>query len=388
MREFVYVIVTNWVYLLVSKEVARLLALPSPPSCINHPNQRIRKRIFIAIPDSTLKTYNSRNYWIREVQKEFSSSFSSEEGHEIIFEHISYNPGYTRNQNYEAAMNLVTQLQEKIHQKTFATIGHPTPSVTIDGLFYNWHGGIPSKSTKVVKENDGPLLFMAQYKLLGLFVLLDTLINKTKMISKGSRIVVAGSEAARGIPGAMNFPVPKFDSDNHDASVESFISILNGTGRANSDDPNPIYAEVEAILALYISCLARRHPNLYFCTLSPGFTQDSLHYSSSLIPGLTTWISITFFKLIFSYLVKQQIGQDYKLAARRITDSLTGKGDFEDSKGLYPSGIILGAIKGVSGPICDQSTIMPGGQQLADRRKQDYAYKALHHFAYSKQLIR
>lgn len=182
---------------------------------------------------------------MKRLEKEF-------QGDNVIFENVAFDPGETKESCYEAVNHLVGLL-----------IGEKRNS-SIDGLVFNWHGSIPGRFGDILNESGVNVLFMVQYKLLGLVVLLETLIEK-KLLSDGSRVLVAGSEAARGIPD-MKFPAP----DKFGDSMDSFTSVLNGSA-FDLSEANPIYAHVEGILSLYIAAMARRHPGIYFCSHSPGF---------------------------------------------------------------------------------------------------------------------
>lgn len=230
---------------------------------------------------------------------------------------------------------------------------------TID-LVFNWHGCSPGRYGVVLEESG--MLEMAQVKVLVQMMLIEMLLQK-KILSKGSRVVIAGSEAARGIP-EIGFSVPTFGDD----SIDSFVSILDGSA-LDRGNGNEIYGHVQAVLSLYIGSLARRHPELYVCCLSPGFTQDSMN------ENLFIEVVTRFFKLFMAFLFFVGVmGQDFTIAASNFLNAVTGT-DWD-----YPSGSLVGAAKGMQGSLCDQSTL-PGGAFLGDESKQDHAFEALKKFA-------
>ena len=334
----VYLVVTNRDDCLISGEVARLLAAhrqSATNSC----------RIYFACPKIFQKGAETL---LKSLEKEFKAD-------NIIFENVIFDPGETKESCYEAANDLVGLIGE---------------TRSIDGLVFNWHGSIPGRFGEVVNESG--VLFIVQYKVLGLVVLLETLIKK-KILSDGSRVVVAGSEAARGIPD-MKFPAP----DKFGESIDSFTSVLNGSA-FDLTEANPIYAHVEGILSLYIAAMARRHPGIYFCSHSPGFTQDSLNLGVSLETGYLQTALVYLLKyVLWRLLVKSGAAQDYTVAAQYFFEAVTGAA-WAETMTKYPSGVLLGAADGVTGKICNQSTIT-GGAFLSDKTQQDLAFEALHKF--------
>lgn len=227
----------------------------------------------------------------------------------------------------------------------------------INALVMNWQGCIPGRFGVVLEESG--MLEMAQVKILSQMYLIESLIAN-KMITDASRVIVSGSEAARGLP--PTFSAPSIVGD----SLDSFVSILNGKGLDLTNGHN-IYSHIQGILSLYIACLARKHPSIHFWLLSPGFTQDSLNKHIQIEENPPE------FK--FEDLVQYGVAQDYMVAATNFFQAMTGSSEWK-----YPSGVLVAAAKGTSGDLCDQS-LLEGGKYLNDHRNQDLAYEAIHSFA-------
>lgn len=315
----IYVIVSTRDDLLITQEISRLMATElSPPA----------RQIVVACPSPCLARTQS---WIEKLENKKS---------DVAFKAISFDPYGDRRACRSASDQLVKRLGDE----------------QIQGLVMNWQGCLPGRFGVVLEESG--ILEMAQIKILFQLYFLESLIEK-RVLSSGSKVAVSGSEAARGIP-------PLFPAPSVGESQESFVSILDGT-LLDKEKGYLIYGHIQAILSLYIAGLARRHNKIYFCTLSPGFTQDSLnkHIQIEADPP----------KHRFSDLVQAGIAQDYTVAAQRFYAAVTGSLDWD-----YPSGSLIAAADGTKGPLCDQSSLQ-GGVYLTDEAKQDYAYQALHKFA-------
>jgi hypothetical protein len=235
-------------------------------------------------------------------------------------------------------------------EKLVKTLG----KVKIEGLVMNWQGCLPGRFGVILEESG--MLEMAQIKVLSQVYFLESLLEKN-MLSDQSKVVVSGSEAARGIPPL--FPAPSLGD-----SLDSFVSILDGSSLDNKG--YLIYGHIQAILSLYIAGLARRHPQIYFCSLSLGFTQDSLNKHIQIETNPQTHH--------FSDPVHAGIAQDFTVAASHFYNAVMGSSEW-----IFPSGALVAATEGTKGPLCDQSNL-EGGTYLNDTAKQDYAYQALHTF--------
>lgn len=188
---------------------------------------------------------------------------------------------------------------------------------------------------------------MAQLRVSSRVYFLGSLLKKN-VLSDQSKVVVSGSEAAwGGIPPLI--PVPSLED-----SLDSFVSVLDGSS-LNKDRGCLINGYIQDILPLYIAGLARRHPQIYFCSLSPGFTQDSSNEYIQVETNPQTHR--------FSGLIHAGIAQDFTVVARNFYNAVMGSSEWE-----YPSGALVAATEGTKGPLCDQSNL-EGGTYLNDTAK-------------------
>lgn len=236
------------------------------------------------------------------------------------------------------------------------------PDTIIDGILINKHG-CNSHNDGRGEQNEFGLLPFAQYKLVDNANLINRFLRNGKL-TKGSRVIISGSEAARGVK-SMGFPVPVFEE-----SVDSFVSYLDGTG-FDKHDANMGYSYHMAISALMVNALARHNPSIYFSSVSPGFTRDSLRPSN--VAGVPSFVYVVQFvlSLIFPVLKVFRVGHRCNVAADRFVKAVAGSDDW-----TYPSGTPVGALKGVSGTLGDM-TIHPNGEQLGNTKLQDWALDAV-----------
>jgi hypothetical protein len=245
----------------------------------------------------------------------------------------------------------------------------------IDGVLFNPYGcvgdGIP--------QSESGLLELAEYKLIGNAIFLQALFSEG-LLKEGSRVIFAGTESARGLP-KMGFPVP--DLGTTPESVEAFLTgaaylIQNdpsdATNEAADDQKTTTfkwehaYADLSATGVLFMSSMAKRHPNIYFGTVSAGMTQESLDPKHVPNPTLGFTIQMFIFRYIMFPLLKRwEIAQDVDDGAAYFQRALTGE-NWE-----YASGTFVGAKGGTGGPICDQATLS-GGEMFLNESMQEIAY--------------
>jgi len=316
-----YVIVSTRDDLLITQEITRLIASEKPSS-----------QIFIACPSPNIA---GAQLWVNEIK-----NGSGDESPTANIQVVPFDPHGDRTACRRASDELIKALGDDV----------------INALLMNWQGCIPGRFGVVLEESG--MLEMAQVKILSQIYLIEGLIEK-KMMFDSSRVIVSGSEAARGIP-------PMFSAPTLGESLDSYRSILNGTGLDLTNGPN-VYSNVQGILSLYVASLARKHPSIQFGVLSPGFTQDSLNKNIQ--------IEETAQEFKFEDLVQYGIAQDYKIAATNFFQAIMGSSEWN-----YPSGVLVGAAKGTSGDLCDQASL-EDGKYLSDHRNQDLAFEALHSFA-------
>ena len=126
----------------------------------------------------------------------------------------------------------------------------------------------------VAADPRGPTVYnMYQLNLIGHAQLIDILIE-SELLKTGARIVCSGSEAARGVRILM------IGNPEMGDSVDWYTHRLTGgheegqpaPSKAVAFSPMDTYAMVKGFMALYWSAWARRHPEFYVLTVSPGAT--------------------------------------------------------------------------------------------------------------------
>jgi NAD(P)-dependent dehydrogenase (short-subunit alcohol dehydrogenase family) len=195
--------------------------------------------------------------------------------------------------------------------------------------------------------------------LLGHVVLLDELLNAKKLTSAA---VFLGSEAARGVR-QLGIKSPVFEN----YSAEEFSSVCDGQFFAGKKaDAMLAFGQVKYLGAMWMSSVARKHPELRLITVSPGNTKgtaasDDLPWPLRLLIKYVMYpVAMPLFRMVH----KLEIG------AGRVVHSL---GDATmKSGGFYAS-----AAGKLTGPLVDQSTIRP---EMANETYQDNANRAVHHF--------
>lgn len=155
---------------------------------------------------------------------------------------------------------------------------------------------------------------------------------------------------------------PTFDTH----SVDEFTSVIDGSffnGRKR--DPMLAYGQAKYLGALWMSALARQHPELRLLTVSPGnstgteATRDLPAVLRVLMQRVMPRVGPLF-----------GISHPVDVGAKRLVDGLVG-GSL-DSGRFYAS-----AQNTISGPLVDQATIVA---DFADDTIQDHAYAAIHAF--------
>ncbi|WP_082993005.1 SDR family NAD(P)-dependent oxidoreductase [Mycobacterium sp. 1245111.1] len=177
-----------------------------------------------------------------------------------------------------------------------------------------------------------------------------------------SAAVLTGSEAARGVP-KLRMKRPTFAT----RSVEEFASVIDGSffdGR--KVDPMLAYGQVKYLGALWMSALARKHPDLRLLTVSPGNTAGT-----DALRDLPTVPRVIMQRVVMPY-VGPLFGISHPLdvGAKRLVDALVG-GELRSGR-FYAS-----AANTLTGPLFDQSSIVA---DFADVTAQEHAYQAIHRF--------
>jgi len=223
----------------------------------------------------------------------------------------------------------------------------------IDGIVLNAGGG--GGSDPIGLTVDGVTNNMA-VNMLGHILLVDELLSANKILGEAACVIYSGSESARGIP-LMFMEPPKLES----GSVEEFMSICDGSFFPDGAGKDPKYmgAFAKFVGALWMSSMARKHPNLRFVTVSPGATT-----------GTEVRRDLPWYKRLFVGLLQNFVGHSLEVGAKRYVDAL-----LDDS--MYKSGVFYGSKSGLSGELCDQAEFL---DYFANEAFQDNANEAIHKF--------
>lgn len=224
----------------------------------------------------------------------------------------------------------------------------------IDALVMNAGGTGGKKFAE--KTADGVTRQFA-VNVLGHVVLAETLLKAKKLTQVA---IYAGSEAARGVP-KMGVKRPNLKT----SSVDEFVSIIDGSFFAKTNDPLVPYGPVKYVAALWMASLARKYPDVRIVTVSPGATSGT-NGGEDLAPLM---------KFIFTrvgpiLLPLFGLMHNLELGAKRYVDVLNDTS--------YKSGLFYGSKAPVLvGPLVEQGTIFT---DLNNRTFQDNASEAIHRF--------
>jgi NAD(P)-dependent dehydrogenase (short-subunit alcohol dehydrogenase family) len=194
---------------------------------------------------------------------------------------------------------------------------------------------------------------------LGHVVLLEHLIDAGLLTSTA---VLTGSEAARGVP-KLRMKRPTFTTH----SVGEFSSVIDGSYfRGRKLDPMLAYGQVKYLGALWMSALARRHPDLRLLTVSPGNTAGT-----DALRDLPTLQRLIMQRVVMPYVGPiLGISHPLQVGAKRLLDAVVG--DAGDSGRFYAS-----AAKTLTGPLIDQTAVVA---DFGNDAIQDRADEAIHAF--------
>ena len=194
---------------------------------------------------------------------------------------------------------------------------------------------------------------------LGHVVLLENLLAAGALTNTA---VLVGSEAARGVR-MMRMPRPTFT--NH--SVEEFASVIDGSYfMQHKFNTFLAYGQVKYLGALWMSALARKHPDLRLLTVSPGNTAgtDALRDMGSVTRAMMNHVMLPY------VLPALGVGHQLEKGAKRLADGVTDE--------QLRSGVFYASRPGkVVGPLVDQSVIVA---DFKDPAIQQHAYEAIHRF--------
>ncbi len=217
------------------------------------------------------------------------------------------------------------------------------PEVSIQVLFLQSGGVIFSKDFEFIEFNGKRVEKTAFQNVLGAYATLVNLME-AGLLETGARVVFAGGEGARGIPGLID--KPEFQSP------EDLLIYLK-EGRGNYNPMNGIGVS-KFLSALLIRKLAeQRVHGIEALWFSPGLTYGTQGLRNQ--PPVKRWIME---KLVFGILGLLGLAQSPRSGAKKYFDSLIGK--------IGKSGEVLGAPEGKAlGKISDQ---LPMNKGLSDHR--------------------
>lgn len=194
---------------------------------------------------------------------------------------------------------------------------------------------------------------------LGHVVLLENLLAAGALTNTA---VLVGSEAARGVR-MMRMPRPTFA--HH--SVEEFVSVIDGSYFEQHEFNTFLaYGQVKYLGPLWMSALARQHPDLRLLTVSPGNTAgtDALRDMGSVTRAVMNHVMLPY------VLPALGVGHQLEKGAKRLADGVTDQ--------QLRSGVFYASRPGkVVGPLVDQSEIVA---DFKDPATQQRAYEAIHRF--------
>jgi len=226
-----------------------------------------------------------------------------------------------------------------------------------DSILFNAGGMGNDASGKPTPPNQ--VLDMYQMNLLGHIHLLEVL--KPYLILQQTRIVVSGSEMARGVP-SMGSPAPDLPD-----TVDGYKDLLQGTNIGSFDGPR-IYGCVKALAALYWASWARRNPEYHVVTVSPGFTRGTSFGSHKNLP----FVARTIYPALLAITGLLGKSQSLEQGAKIYVDAMTGKEIFAKAV----SGTFLAAADGKPvGPLSDDQ-----GWIFKNVVAQDNVYEAVQSF--------
>lgn len=224
-----------------------------------------------------------------------------------------------------------------------------------DSILFNAGGMGHDSSGKPIPPNQ--VLDMYQINLLGHIHLLEVL--TPYLIPQKTRIVFSGSEMARGVP-SMGSPAPTLPD-----TVDGYKGMLQGTTPNETFDGPQVYGRVKALSALYWASWARRNPDYYIVTVSPGFTRGTSFGTHKNLP----FMARALYPALLAITGLLGTSQSLEQGAKIYVDAMTGKDIFAQTI----SGSFVAAANGKPvGPLSDDQGLI-----FKDASAQDMAYEAV-----------
>ena len=219
----------------------------------------------------------------------------------------------------------------------------------VDGLLMNAGG---TGGEHFYEKNGAGVTRIFAVNLLGHVVLTEELLKAGKLEKVA---VYAGSEAARGVR-EMGMKRPALKN----SSVSEFTAICEGQLYGSQSDATVPYGPIKYMAALWMSSIARDYPHIRFLTMSPGATTGTEGFNS--LSPVKQFVMKGMMKIMLA------IGKVHRLevGAQRFVDGLTND--------KYESGAFYASVKGLTGPVGDQSVLFA---DLADENIQNNARLAI-----------
>jgi NAD(P)-dependent dehydrogenase (short-subunit alcohol dehydrogenase family) len=135
------------------------------------------------------------------------------------------------------------------------------------------------------------------------------------LLSPNARIVIAGSEAARGdVPLFSYTDVAAFAAEHQQGDRSAAVEALLRSGPNVKYKPNRAYADAKVIVAWWTEALARRLPSgMAVYTVSPGSTPDTQGVRN--LSSVARWLMLPLVKLI------PGMSHTVEMGARRYLDA-------------------------------------------------------------------
>jgi len=223
----------------------------------------------------------------------------------------------------------------------------------VEGLVMN-AGGMggeePNERTKAGATN------IFSVNVLGHCLLVDELIGAAKLTRAA---MYAGSEAARGLK-LMMMARPALKS----SSVDEFASIVDGSYFGPKTDPMKSYGTIKYTAAMWMSSMARKHPEIRFVTMSPGGTTGT-----ELAGKLGGFQRVLMKNVIMPMMGLLGVMHPLDVGAKRYVDALNDES--------FKTGVFYASARGATGNTIDQSALFT---DLSNTTFQDNANEAIHRF--------
>lgn len=225
----------------------------------------------------------------------------------------------------------------------------------IDALIMN-AGGMGGRNPENLTDQGVTSIFAAN--VLGHVVMVDELLKADKLKH------VAMYSSSEGVRGVKKMGMKRPDLKSY--SIEEFISIYDGSFFGDDFDGMEAYAYIKYAATLWMSAMARKHPEVRFISMSPGATSGT-EVMNDLPP-----IQKLMFKYIGFPILMPLLGMSHNLekGAKRYIQAIS-----DDS--LITGKFYASHDNKLTGPVTDQSAIFP---DLVNETYQENAYAAIRKF--------